>query len=63
MSAAIVQPAIVSTALVDGDLCEMRVGRRYCGQEGVVEAVDADGTVRVLCAEHRALLFPTEVAV
>lgn len=57
-----VQPAIVAGPLVDGDLCE--IGRyspsgRQCGQPGVVEALDANDRVRVLCAEHRDMYFPS----
>lgn len=58
-----VQPAILAGPLVDGDLCEIRLGRRYCHQDGVVEARDANGRHRVLCAEHRDLYFPAFEAV
>jgi hypothetical protein len=44
--------------LVDGDLCDISVGREYCHQLAVREAVDVDGTYRLLCAEHVAKLFP-----
>lgn len=57
MSAA-VQPAILAGPLVDGDLCDIRVGRRLCAQDAVIEALDADGRHRLLCAEHRDALFP-----
>lgn len=55
------QPALLVGPLVDGDLCEIRGLLRYCGQVGVTEARDADGSVRVLCAEHRAMYFPAQV--
>jgi hypothetical protein len=45
--------------LVEGDLCDIRVGRRYCGHDATHEALDADGRTRLLCAEHVALYFPT----
>lgn len=51
------QPAL--GALVYGDLCDITVGRRYCGQDATREAVDADGSTRILCAHHAALYFPT----
>jgi hypothetical protein len=44
--------------LVDGDLCDIRIGRGYCGADGVRESTDVDGTDRILCAEHVAKLFP-----
>lgn len=57
------QPVVLAGPLVDGDLCEIRRGRRYCGRPAVVEAIDADGRHRLLCAEHRSLLFPPLVGV
>lgn len=45
--------------LVDGDLCDIRMGRRYCHQPAAREARDANGSTRLLCAEHAALYFPT----
>lgn len=44
--------------LVDGDLCEIATGRRYCHVSGATLAVDADGSERVLCEHHRSLYFP-----
>lgn len=44
--------------LVDGDLCEIVTGRRYCHVTGATLAVDVDGAERVLCAHHRSLYFP-----
>jgi len=45
--------------LVEGDLCDIRVGRRQCGSElGVREAVDVDGRHRILCALHAGVYFP-----
>jgi len=46
-------------AMVEGDLCDINVGRRYCSSEGIREATDADGSTRILCAEHAAKYFPT----
>lgn len=45
--------------MVEGDLCDIRVGRTYCHQDAVTEAVDANGATRILCAEHLAKYFPT----
>jgi hypothetical protein len=44
--------------LVDGDLCDIKVGRSYCGADGVHETTDADGSSRILCALHAAKYFP-----
>ncbi len=52
------QPAILAGPLVEGDLCEIRQGRGLCAQPGDIEARDANGRVRVLCAQHRAMYFP-----
>lgn len=48
--------------LVDGDLCEIRVGHRACSQDAVRECQDADGSTRLLCAEHVAMYFPSTAA-
>jgi len=45
--------------MVEGDLCDIRIGRHYCGHEAAREAIDADGSTRILCAEHAAKYFPT----
>lgn len=60
MTTSIMQPTL--GPLVDGDLCEIRVGRRYCGHDATRECVDADGRTRLLCAEHVELYFPTIAA-
>jgi len=45
--------------LVEGDLCDIRIGRRLCLSEvGVREATDADGRTRILCALHVRKYFP-----
>jgi hypothetical protein len=45
--------------LIDGDLCDITVGRVYCQAHAAAAAVDADGRIRILCAEHAAKYFPT----
>lgn len=61
-----VQPAIVAGPLADGDLCDIVIGfgrhRRYCHLTGVVEAVDADGRHRILCAGCADHYFPAGAA-
>lgn len=56
------QPYLVAGPLADGDLCDLtwltRKGRRYCHQPAVIEGVQIDGTVRLLCAECKDRLFP-----
>jgi hypothetical protein len=44
--------------LVDGDLCDITVGRRYCQAHASAAVVDADGRIRILCAVHAAKYFP-----
>lgn len=44
--------------LVEGDLCDIRVGRRHCHRDAARECVDTDGRSRLLCAEHVELYFP-----
>jgi hypothetical protein len=45
--------------MVEGDLCDIRVGRTMCLSEiGVREAHDADGRSRIVCAMHARKLFP-----
>ena len=49
--------------LVDGDLCDIVVGRRAgrsvrCNVESHRVAFDVDGRERLLCAEHAAMYFP-----
>jgi hypothetical protein len=48
--------------LVDGDLCDIRIGRHYCHAEGAFMATDADGTERILCDEHARKYFPNHFA-
>lgn len=48
--------------LVDGDLCDIRVGRGYCGQPAVRTAFDVDGRERLLCGACVRLYFPAELA-
>jgi hypothetical protein len=45
--------------LIAGDLCDITVSRRYCQLEATTAAVDADGRIRILCAHHTAMYFPT----
>jgi hypothetical protein len=51
------QPVLIPE-LVDGDLCDIVIGRRYCGAEAAAAAFDADGSMRILCADHRDRYFP-----
>jgi hypothetical protein len=45
--------------MVEGDTCDIRIGRRMCLSEvGVREAHDADGRTRIICALHAAKYFP-----
>jgi hypothetical protein len=44
--------------LVDGDLCDIRIGRGYCHQPAVREVSDVDGRSRLLCTTHEQKLFP-----
>lgn len=44
--------------LVDGDLCDIRIGTRYCHQPAVREVSDANGATRLLCTTHEAKYFP-----
>lgn len=53
------QPRLTGEPLVDGDLCDVTVGRRYCQDHATSVAVDADGGTRILCAYHTAMFFPT----
>lgn len=45
--------------LVDGDLCDIRVGKGWCHQPAVREAIDVDGSARLLCRSCVRLYFPT----
>lgn len=56
------QPRLTSEPLVDGDLCDISVGGRYCHESAVFAAVDVNGALRILCAEHTAKYFPTATA-
>jgi len=53
------QPTLSSEPLVEGDLCDIVINRRYCGEHATSAAVDADGSLRILCAHHTAMYFPT----
>jgi hypothetical protein len=44
--------------LVDGDLCDIRIGRSYCHQPAVREASDVDNTTRLMCEQHVSKYFP-----
>jgi hypothetical protein len=44
--------------LVDGDLCDIRIGTRYCHQPAVREVSDANGATRLLCGGCEAKYFP-----
>lgn len=44
--------------LVDGDLCDIRVGRGICGQDAERLVLDADGRERFLCPACVRLYFP-----
>lgn len=48
--------------LVDGDLCDIRVGRGICGQDAERLVLDVDGRERLLCTACVRLYFPTELA-
>jgi hypothetical protein len=49
--------------LVDGDLCDIRVGRGYCGEPAERAVQDVDGRERLLCRACLRLYFPAELAV
>jgi hypothetical protein len=46
--------------LVDGDLCDIRVGRGHCGEPAERAVQDVDGRERSLCAACLRLYFPAE---
>jgi hypothetical protein len=52
-------PRLTELDLVDGDLCDITIGRRYCLETAVSVAVDADSRIRILCAQHTAMYFPS----
>lgn len=49
--------------LVDGDLCDIRVGRGVCGEPAERAVQDVDGRERLLCRACLRLYFPAELAV
>lgn len=54
-----VQPRLgVGVPLVDGDLCDISLGGRYCLEHAAYAAIDADGGTRILCLVHAHKYFP-----